>query len=467
VTPPATSTRTPTSTPTAILAASAFLFLVLTARAADPEGTLARAGDELVARLASGNAEPGLVALVVSAPGAQALAGPLETAICAALARRGFSAAPLRGLQLVDAEATARGLGADRLLRVSAGLSPGRSELSLTAEDLPTRPSFFLQHSSRVRPGGGRLWSLALPADPGTLVFARAPPRSQAAALAMRPLFQVSDRILALAVGDPAGDGSIAIAIVTPLSISLHGPTGALLARRDLEPGARVRHPAATVAIGDFPGGRIALQLAGGKPGEILAFGNGAMRPVAPLAAAPLAVVGRLHVFGAFLPARATFADFFAGAPAPGAQPRSGRELVAFAAAPRPGRIAFAALYDDGALQLLGADLVASTAPLAGVGAGFALADLDGDGEPELVASSAEPGPNDRIRVLRLAPGGAELVFESKPVPGSVLAGAASDVTGDGLDDAVLASVMPSGDSQILLVTADPRLTSGAGGSLP
>ncbi len=452
------------------LAAALVLLGLSSAAPADSEGTLARAGEELAARLAAGETKRGLVALAVSAPGAEALVGPLETAICAALGRLGFATVPLRELQLVDAVASARALGADRLLRVAAGIALDRSELSVTAEDLTTRPSFFLQHAPQVRPAGGRVWSLTLPADPATLALARTSPRSRlrATAVALLPLFQVNGRVLALAAGDPAGDGSTAIAVVTPLAVSLHGPDGALLARSALEPTDRVRHPAATVAIGDFPGGRVALQLAGGGPGEVLSFRDGVMRPAATLAAAPLAAVGRQRVFGTFLPARATFADVLAGSPELGAQPRSsGRELVAFAAAPHPGRIAFAALYADGALQPLGAGLTTAGAPLAGVGAGFALADLDGDGEPELVASSAEPGPSDRLRVFRLAPGGAELVFESKPVAGSILGGAAADLTGDGRDDAVLASVLPSGQSQVWLVSADPRLATDRGGAAP
>jgi hypothetical protein len=145
----------------------------------------------------------------------------------------------------------------------------------------------------------------------------------------------------------------------------------------------------------------------------------------------------------------------------PAATPRSRRTLYGVAAAPRGGRLAFAALGTDLRVELLGPDLrtVGAAAPLA-TGSGFALADLDGDGTAELVASSPDPAAPERIRVL--APlAAAPLRWESPPVAGAILAGAAGDLTGDGVDDAVLAAI--SGDpggvpgTDLLLVTSDPR----------
>jgi hypothetical protein len=57
--------------------------------------------------------------------------------------------------------------------------------------------------------------------------------------------------------------------------------------------------------------------------------------------------------------------------------------------------------------------------------------------------------------VLRL-PGG-EAVYQSAGIPGSILAGASADLTGDGLDDAVLAASLPGGASELWLVSADRR----------
>ncbi len=448
-------------------AIAALAALVALPARADDAGALARAAEDLAARVAEGWTARETIALAVSAPGAAGLAAPLETALAGALARRGATVAPLRRAALADPEGAARALGADRLLRVTAGLVPGRRELALAAEVIPTRPNFFLQRAREVRPAGSRLVSVSVPADAAVLLLARpdARPGPAAPALFVRPIFRIGERVLALAAGDAAGDGSTAILVVTPGAASLHAPDGAVVARRELGPPASpVRRPAAAAAVGDFGGGRVAWRLAGAAAGEVAELSAGALRGVASLAAAPLWAGEAGRVFGAFLPGKAALADLALPAIDPDARPRSAREIAAFAGAPHSGRVAFGTVSSDGVLTLLGPDLEPWGRPVPGVGAGLALADLDGDGEPEVVASLAEAGPTDRVRVLRLPErigGETSTVLESPALPGSILAGAAADLTGDGIDDAVVAAVMPSGVSQLWLVTSDPRFREG------
>jgi hypothetical protein len=447
-------------------AIAALAALVALPARADDAGALARAAEDLAARVAEGWTARETTALAVSAPGAAGLAAPLETALAGALARRGAAVTPLRRAALADPEGAARALGADRLLRVTAGLVPGRRELVLAAEVIPTRPNFFLQRAREVRPAGSRLVSVSVPADAAVLLLARPDARPPAApALFVRPLFRIGERVLALAAGDATGDGSTAILVVTPGAASLHAPGGAVVARRELGPPASpVRRPAAAAAVGDFGGGRVAWRLAGAAAGEVAELSAGALRQVASLAAAPLWAGEGGRVFGAFLPGKAALADLALPAIDPDARPRSPREIAAFAGAPHAGRVAFGTVSSDGVLTLLGPDLEPRGRPVPGVGAGLALADLDGDGEPEVVASLAEAGPTDRVRVLRLPErtgGETSTVLESPALPGSILAGAAADLTGDGVDDAVLAAVLPSGESQLWLVTSDPRFREG------
>ncbi|HEU4383811.1 MAG TPA: VCBS repeat-containing protein [Anaeromyxobacteraceae bacterium] len=430
--------------------------LALLAAPEAASGALGRAGEAVASRLAE-LARPGeLLALAVSAPGAEALAAPLGTAVSEALSRRGFAVAPLGGGRLAEPEAAARAMGADRLLRLQAALSAGRRELSLLAEVIPTRQSFFLQRLPEVRPGPSRLLSLTLPADAAVLALARgAPPRGRGPLpVAVRLLARFEEPVLALAAGDPGGGPSLLL--VTPSALVLLGRDGRELLRRPhpAAPLSPLRRPAAAAAVGDFGAGRVAVRLAGAPSGEVLAFVGGALRAVASLAPAPLWASDSGRVFGAFVPGKPTLADQFTRLADAAARPRSAREFAAFAGAPRAGAVAFAAVTGEGVALLLGPDL-APVGRLEGVGAGLALADLDGDGEPELVASDAAAGIEDRVRVLRLPSG--QAVHESASLPGSILAGAAADLTGDGRDDAVLCASLPDGTSELWLVTADRR----------
>jgi hypothetical protein len=436
-----------------IPALAAWLALSLAPRAAAaPEGSLARAAEELAASLAE-DVAPDRVALSVSAPGAEGLAEPFAAALAGALARRGLAPLPLRGRD--PPEPAARAQGADRLVRVRLALSAGGRDLVAAAEVLGLRENFFLQRA-RV-PVETRLHTSAVPADAASRALARQVGARRLPPPVLVPLFAVPERVLALAVLE-AGDGATLLAATTE-GLALLSTAGQRLGFRPAPPppaGPGLREPAAALAAGDFGGGRIAWQPAGAAEAEVLSVEGGRLEAVARLPAAPLAAGGGGTLFGAFAPGLPAFQDRIATGVEAGDQPRSARLLLGAAAAPHPGRAAFALLRDDDAAEILDASLALARPAVEGVGAGFALADLNGDGEPELVASSAEPGPGDRVRVLRLFPA-TETVFQSQAVPGAILAAAAGDLTGDGVDDAVLAAVQPGGETRLWLLTSDPR----------
>jgi hypothetical protein len=392
---------------------------------------------------------------------APSLAATLETALDAALSARGYSVTPHRGGG--DVEGTARAAGQDWLLRVRAGLVPGRREIALVAELIPAWASFFLQRRPEARAVPPLVLQARAPADPETLLLAREGRAAGAPFASVRTLARIPGRVLALAVGEAGEAGRPVVVAATATSILVLSPAGERLAARDFPPEtpSPVRDPAAALAVGDFGGGRIAVLRAGEPRAEVLELRGGRLETAGALDAAPLCAGEAGRLFGAFAPGTGVLRDVLSPLVDPGAAPRSERTLYGVAAAPRAGPIAFAALGTDLRLELLGPDLrpVAPSSALA-TGSGFALADLDGDGTAELVASSADPSAPERIRVL--APlARAPLLLESAPVPGAILAGAGGDLTGDGVDDAVLAAVSagPGGEAftDLLLVTADPR----------
>lgn len=389
-----------------------------------------------------------------------ALASPLETALAGALAGAGYAVTPARGAG--DAELRARASGQDWLLRVRAGLVPGRRELAAVGELIPAWASFFLQRQPEARAVPPRIVSGRAAADPETLLLAREAAPAGGPAATIRPLARVPGRVLALAVGEPGEPGRAAVVAVTVEAVLVLGPRGERLAERGANgTGPRpVRDPAATVAVGDFGGGRIALRRAGAIRGEVLSLAGDRLEAAGSLDAAPLCAGEAGRLFGAFVPGTGVLSGRLSKLVEadPSAGGASSAPVYGAACAPGPGPIAFAVLGTDLQLVLLDPDLrPVTTAARLSTGCGFALADLDGDGAAELVASSPDPASPDFVRVVAPADGRA-LPLRGTPVGGALLAGAAGDLTGDGLDDAVLAAVAADGSStELLLVTADAR----------
>jgi hypothetical protein len=431
------------------------------ARAARAPAGVVAAAEALAAELGAPPEGRRALRLAVDAR-APALARLTETALEGALAARGYAVTVHRGAG--EPEGAARAASEDWLLRVRAGLVPGTRELALVGELIPAWASFFLQRRPEARALPPRVLRARAPADAETLLLAREARPAGAPFATVRPLARLPGRVLALAVGD-GGDGRTVVAAATPERLVLLLADGAPLAARDASPAATpVRDPAAALAVGDFGGGRIALQRAGAAAGEVLALRGDRLELVGLVDGAPLCAGEAGALFGAFAPGTGVLEDLLAARIGPGTPPRSARRLYGVAAAPRGGPLAYAALGTDLRLELLGPDLapVPSRAPAGALatGSGFALADLDGDGTAELVASAATPGAPDRLRILApLAP--SPLLLEAGPIEGTILAGAGGDLTGDGLDDAVLAAIAPAADgtlaTTLLLVSADPR----------
>jgi hypothetical protein len=83
----------------------------------------------------------------------------------------------------------------------------------------------------------------------------------------------------------------------------------------------------------------------------------------------------------------------------------------------------FAAINLDGELVVWGRDGAEVARFKEGVGSAFALAELEGDGLPELIASSSSlPGQPDRLRIYGLEGGETQLLYDSGDLQGAVRA---------------------------------------------
>lgn len=450
------------------------LALLLAAAPAAPPSSSASALDTLADGVAAQLGQPaegrrGLALSLTAEPAA--LAAPLGAALASALGRSGWAVTLLApGVPGAGGEGAARAAAADWLLTLTAGAG-GRADardLVAIGEAVPLWDSFFLQARPGVRPAPPRTVSARAAADAAVGLLLRPARRPDLARLALRRLARLPYRTVALAAGD-AGEPGPSILVVSPDAVRLLDAGGTELASRPLDPSARrpVRQPFATAVVGDLGGGRLGVALAGVNGGEVLARRGARLDRVSALPMAPLATSEVGTLFGGFAAGRAALQDALALGVDPHLPLRSPGDLAAVAAAPRGGRVAFAAAHPDGRLELLDARL-APAGIVDGAGAGFALADLDGDGAAELVASLATPAAPDRIRVLPLAAIGESAAagqprapaFESPPVAGLLLCGAAADLTGDGLDDALLAADVsgPEGAAtELWLLTADVR----------
>lgn len=418
--------------------------------AATRAGALSALADQVAAQ--AGAPEAGRRGLSLSLTAPAGLGPPLRAALTGALGRAGW---------VVGVE------GGDWRLELTAG-AEGEA-LVAVGQQVALWPSFFLQARPGVPAAPPRLVSARVPADAAARLLLAPAPRAALSGAVLRRLATLPYPALALAAGD-AGEGGPSILVVSPGVVHLLDASGAELASRHLDPSGRrpVRLAAATAVIGPLGGGRLGVAVAGAAGGEVLVRHGGRLDLAATLPLAPLAAGGGGLLFGAFAPGKGALQDLLVTSADPAAAPRSGRDLAAAAAAPGGGAVAFAVLSPGGGLSLLDGALTAR-GQVAGVGAGFALGDLDGDGQAELVASRATPAPPDALRLLVLDGVGAgppawqagPPAWESGPLPVAFTAGAAADLTGDGLDDALLAAEMPGPDglpvTELWLVTLDAR----------
>jgi hypothetical protein len=393
------------------------------------------------------------------------LAQAAQSLLIDAFQKKGAKAAlPLSATSGTEAEAKAREAGMDMLVRVRVGLEG--TDLTLAGDRIGTWVNFW-DGKTEVRQLGSATLAARTTADASVLTLSRvvgvqpeqliAPPTVNTTVhYGVDPIARVPARVLALTLLDADGDGRPELAALTPTEVLLLRPDGEILARRDhsLLPEAvhPSRDPSGGLVTVDGPKGhRLLYTFSGQARGESLAADRTGLHALSLADQTPLCVSSAGLVTSTIVEGTNLYGPDvrMSGVVHTLAQP-----VLALRANPAPGDPALLALYADGQAQPLSGTLTELGAPLVGVGEA-ALADLDGDGIPELVVSSSAPaGPSDQVRILK--PGQSVPVFQSELLSGAVLASIAGDIDGDGKADVVLAVVQADGSTTLYRVGIKP-----------
>ncbi|MFY2561310.1 VCBS repeat-containing protein [Corallococcus terminator] len=396
------------------------------------------------------------VALYFSGGSAE-LRRAVGSVLAARLSAEGLAPTVVDAPSAEAAEGVARAQGARTLVRltleVEAGALRARGDalgtwVNFWSGRTPTRPA---------RPSGALVESVDADAEVLALASVGTPTATpptggpRGVRLLGATLARLEQPVAALAAGDLDGDGRDEIAVLTEVDVSVFAADGRLLARRELSAlpfsNATTREPFGALAVLSGPP-RLAAWSTRRAQGEVLVLdkSRSTLRPVGALDSAPLGPVER----GSFVPGQTAFqAEVRLGDGKP--VTFSAPFTTASFAAPR-----MLFVHADGTGSLY-SRVGATPTRLSGLGAGSALGDLDGDGTPELLTTSAllQPSP-DALRVHALNGGGDPTVHEplwQGPLPtGRALFVVTANLDGDERREVVVGLSKPDGTGELFLL---------------
>jgi hypothetical protein len=424
--------------------------------------TLTRLSAQLAARIVSEGAEAP-VGLYVRGESAD-LARAFETLLAADLGSRKVPCVPVAATGPIDAERAARQMGMRSLVRLNVTLESGK--VLVRGDVLGTWVNFWSGNAATRPASPAAALEGATDADAKALALATMPSAAPhkpptelklvGAAFARLPVPPA-----ALAAGDVDGDGRAEVVVLTDEEVLVFSPLGRLLARRDHrvlpESPTPCREPFGTVAVLSKPT-RIAYLSAKRARGELLTYDRGTLRAVGTFDEAPLARVGDAELTGALVPGQNVFAGPLTLGTAHWVLNAPFSTLSTHAA---PGGNAFLVVAPDGSGSLSSGSPMAPASKLSGLGAGSALADVDGDGRPEICTSSPRHAPEvDELRISSLngTAAGPELWRTAElPKGARILQIVPADLDGEGTEALIVGLWLPDGSGELDVFRRAPQ----------
>jgi hypothetical protein len=260
----------------------------------------------------------------------------------------------------------------------------------------------------------------------------------------------VEGPVAALAILDADGDGKPEVLVLTDHALLAFSPEGKLIATHTLT-AARAssppRVPFGALALATSPRG-VVVRLAQRDRPETVVLEARAGRWTSAGLGAPETVLlqaGERVLKAGLVPGQTAFLPVVESS---GTRTERWSLSAPFVAQTSVGKAgAWHALFVLSSGSLEGAGSGPKPDAAFKVGAGLSFADVDGDGQPELIVSAPDPEPiPERVRVLAWPQGASLAQWE---VSGPVRHVAAGDLDGDGADDAIVALSLPDGSSSL------------------
>jgi hypothetical protein len=378
---------------------------------------------------------------------------PLPRALASLLAAR-LAEAKLDALAIDApnpslAERSAREAGVVSLLRLTVSLEG--THLLVRGDALGTRRNFW-SGELPVRTGPAAAIALAFDADAEVQTLAG----TNAASAAPVPLeLRVSSIVkgpgvpAALAVGDLDGDKKGELVVLAQDRLLVFSSEGRLLAKAELVAPLSSRPAREPFGLVSLSTGRVLVWSGRRERPEAFSYAHGALRSMGVVDAFLLdALALRLEPSFNRAAADVLWASKAVTLPLPPQSVSAVGPLTLFTFADGSGALARG---------------LAPTSRVLGVGSGSVLADLDGDGTPEVLVTSARSfGDADELRVFSLAAfealqGRGGLVAEGSALlqlglKGRAVVAAAGDLDGDGADEVVLGLWGADGTGELVLL---------------